>query len=307
VVTASPEIDVGTVADLRAILVEWQGRGNATVVVDMTGTQSCDQAGLRELVLAHKRAVHRDGALLLVVPAESALLASFATAGLDGVIPRFATLEQALAQIPDSRSCEQCEAVFVAQREHARFCTSDCQAAWDREHLGDPAVATSALTWSIAAMSEATARLPAVKVSDQVRAFAAIEEAVWWITMVDATLVRHRPAPYDAVLADHTPPERQVIEQILAGLLFVRNCISRGTGLGQAVDTFTGTSRVTGWAWKPVRRPAPAELPPRAQAWELARHRAYLAVLAGRTIGETIGKAVTFLSLAGSQPQPPRR
>ena len=55
-------------------------------------------------------------------------------------------------------------------------------------------------------MSEATARLPAVKVRDHEQAFAAIGEAVWWITMVDATLVRHHPRAYDAVMAAHTPP-----------------------------------------------------------------------------------------------------
>jgi hypothetical protein len=69
-----------------------------------------------------------------------------------------------------------------------------CRAAWNREHLGDPAVQASALTWSLAAMSEATALLPAVKTADHPQAFAAIGESVWWITMVDATVLRHHPA-----------------------------------------------------------------------------------------------------------------
>ena len=120
----------------------------------------------------------------------------------------FATVGQALAQVlaaaarlrrrrtaPESagRNCEHCGAVFVPQREHARFCSWECRAAWNREHLGDPAVEASALAWSLAAMSEATGRLPAVRVWDQELALGAIGQAVWWITMVDATLVRHHP------------------------------------------------------------------------------------------------------------------
>ena len=231
VVTAPAEIDTTTAGELRAILLEWHGRGHTTVVVDLTGTQFCDSAGLRELVRAHKRAVADGGGLRLVTLADGAFLRIFTIIGLDGIIPHFATLKQALAAVPaaairprrrgharepaatpasapaqsredggqvaESRSCEQCGTVFVPVREHARFCTGDCRAAWNREHLGDPAVEASALIWSIAAMSDATARLPEVKVWDQPRVLTAIEDAVWWITMIDATLVRHHPRAYD--------------------------------------------------------------------------------------------------------------
>jgi anti-sigma B factor antagonist len=320
VVTAPAEIDTTTAGELRAILVEWQARGHATVVVDLTATQFCDSVGLRELVWAHKRAVADGGGLRLVIGGDGAVLRVFTVTGLDGVIPRFAALTQALAQIPataarplrrglpgaardvaaENRSCEQCGAAFVPQREHARFCSGDCRAAWNRAHLGDPAVEASALSWSIAAMSEATARLPAVKVWDQQRAFAAIGEAVWWITMVDATLVRHHSAAYDSVLAAHTPAGRLLIEETLAGLRYVRNWISRGAGLEEAIDTGQGSRRITGWTWKHVPEPALAWLPPRAQLWELARHRAYQARLAGHTVGHTFGRAVTFLTLTGA-------
>src|SRR5262249_9849875 len=151
----------------------------------------------------------------------------------------------------------------------------------------------SALTWSIAAMSEATGRLPAVRVWDQAQAIAAIGEAVWWITMVDATLVRHHSKAYDSATAAHTPAERQLISQTLAGLRFVRNWIGRAAGPGDLIDP--GTRRITHWAWKPTGEPALVWLPPRAQAWEQARYRAYQARLAGRTIGPTFSQAVTFL------------
>ena len=282
---------------------------------------------------AHKRAVADGGGLRLVISAESAVARIFTVTGLDALIPRFATLGQALAQAPaatqsphqgparesarvpasslspirghsgrpaDRRSCEQCGAAFVPRREHARFCSGECRAAWNREHLGDPAVEASALAWSIAAMTEATGRLPAVKVWDLEQAFAVIGETVWWITMVDATLVRHHSSVYDAAMAARTQAYCQRIEQTLAGLRFVRNWISREGSLGEAIATGTGKRRITGWTWKPIAEPALAWLPPRAQAWELVRYRAYHARLAGCTIGKTFGLAVTFLGLTGA-------
>src|SRR5260370_5267798 len=86
-----------------------------------------------------------------------------------------------------------------------------------------PAVEVSALEWSITAMADATGRLPRVRASDRPRAFAVIGEAVWWVTIVDGTLVRHHPETYDTVLAAHTAAERRLIEETLAGLRFVRN------------------------------------------------------------------------------------
>ncbi|HUZ52864.1 MAG TPA: hypothetical protein VMU94_10085 [Streptosporangiaceae bacterium] len=55
------------------------------------------------------------------------------------------------------------------------------------------------------------------------RAIAMISEAVWWVTIVDGTLVRYHPSVYDAVLAGHLPAELRQIEGILAGLRFVRD------------------------------------------------------------------------------------
>jgi anti-sigma B factor antagonist len=346
VVTSAAEIDTTTAGQLRAILLEWHRRGHTTVVVDMTGTQFCDSAGLRELVWAHKRAVADGGGLRLVIPADGAVLRIFTVTGLDHLIPHFASREQALVRLPaaadrrsppgpppgsaaapasaprsaaapaspparvgehglvaDGRSCAQCSAAFVPQREHARFCSPDCRAVWNREHMGDPAVEVSALAWSITAMSEATARLPAMNAWDQTQALAAIGEAVWWITMVDATLVRHYPDVYARVRAAQAPAERLLIEQALAGLRFVRNWIGRGAGLEEAIQTGgqdAGRGRITHWTWKPVSEPVLAPLRPRGQAWEMARYRAYQAHLVGHTIGETFGQTVTFLMLTGA-------
>jgi hypothetical protein len=113
--------------------------------------------------------------------------------------------------------------------------------------------------------------------------------------------VRHHLRAYDAVLAAHTSTGRQLIEETLAGLRFTRNWISREGGLGEAIDAGTGSRRITGWAWKPLAEPALAWLPPRARAWELARYRAYQGRLAGHTVGEAFGQAVTFLTLTGTK------
>jgi len=171
--------------------------------------------------------------------------------------------------------------------------------------MGDPAAEASALQWSITAMTETAERLPVVTAWNRPRAFAAICEAVWWVTIVDATLVRHHPAAYDGVMAGQAREQRQLIEATLTGLRFIRNRIPHEVDLAEFVeagapDPGAGDGRITGWTWKPVPKPALASLPPRAQAWEMARYRAYQAQLAGRTVGEIFGRVAAFLTLAAA-------
>jgi hypothetical protein len=169
--------------------------------------------------------------------------------------------------------------------------------------MGDPAAELSALQWSITALSDSTDLLAVVRVGDRPRAFAAIREAVWSVTIVDATLVRHHPGSYDAVLAGRSPEERRLIEETLTGLRFVRNMISHDVDLGEFVEPSAagpgaGKAGVTGWTWRPVPAPALTSLPSRAQAWEMTRYRAYQAQLANHTIGEIFDRAVAFLQSA---------
>ena len=93
--------------------------------------------------------------------------------------------------VADTRTCEQCGASFVPRREHARFCSPACRAAWNSEHAGDLNAGPNTLQWSITAMNDTIERLSQVTAWDRPRAFAVIGEAVWWATIVDATLVRH--------------------------------------------------------------------------------------------------------------------
>jgi hypothetical protein len=205
--------------------------------------------------------------------------------------------------VAETRDCEQCGASFVPRREHARFCSPSCRAAWNREHSGDLKAGMSALQWSITAMNDAALRISQVAAWDQARAFAAIGEAVWWVTIVDATLVRHHLDAYDRIMADRTPAQRQLIEQTLAGLRFVRNRIGDEADLAEFIEPSqdsqdSSAGWITGWTWKPVPESKVAKLSPHGRAWEVSRYQAFQAQLAGHSIGETFGRATAFLKRA---------
>ena len=146
--------------------------------------------------------------------------------------------------VAETRPCEQCGTSFVPRREHARFCSPSCRAAWNHEHTGDLKAGTSALLWSITAMSDATRRLSRVTAWNQARAFAVISEAVWWVTIVDATLVRHHLEAYDAVIAGQAPAERELVEGTLAGLRFVRNRIGDEADLADFIEPSEPAARL---------------------------------------------------------------
>jgi hypothetical protein len=219
----------------------------------------------------------------------------------------------------DTRNCEQCGTAYEPRREHARFCSARCRVAWNRatresresrEQAAYPAAEVNALQWSITAMSDTTQRLARIRAADQPRAFAVVGEAVWWVTIVDATLVRHHPDTYDAVLAARPAAERRLIEGTLAGLRFVRN------RMGSQVDHVdfirprahgrgAGDDALTAWTWTSLPTPSMTSLPPSGRAWELRRYRAYQAFLAGTSIGDTFGRVARFLTLAAaSAPEP---
>lgn len=203
------------------------------------------------------------------------------------------------------RKCQQCGKFFAPRREHARFCSARCRVAWNREQVGDPGGSASALSWSISAMTDTIDRLSIVSARNQPRAFAVIGEAVWWVTIVDATLVRYHPQIYDAVLARRTPARRQLIEGTLAGLRFVRNRMGYDADQVDFVRPLTanrgrGGDDITAWRWTSVPEPALDSLTPRARAWEMTRHQAYEVNLAGHTVGEVFTRAAEFLNRAAA-------
>ena len=98
VVAAPEEIDITNADGLGAALLQAGALGHGTFVVDMSRTRFCDSAGLHALVAAHRRARAEGGQLRLVVSG-AAVLRIFAITGVDQVIPSFAALDEALAQI----------------------------------------------------------------------------------------------------------------------------------------------------------------------------------------------------------------
>ena len=66
----------------------------------MTGTRFCDSEGFSALVAAHKWALAEGGGLRLVIPAGSPISQVFRVIGLGQFIPRFGSLDQALAPEP---------------------------------------------------------------------------------------------------------------------------------------------------------------------------------------------------------------
>jgi hypothetical protein len=154
-------------------------------------------------------------------------------------------------------------------------------------------------------MRETTDRLLGAEGWDVPHAFAVITEAVWWVTMVDATLVRYRPETYGSVLAS-CGDCRATMEATFSGLRFVRNrmgYLADHCAFIRPETTRAGLAkgRVAEWTWRAVRKPGLASLPARGQEWELARFRDYRSDLAGHTIEDTFSRAVPFLmSAAGT-------
>jgi hypothetical protein len=203
--------------------------------------------------------------------------------------------------VADTRNCEQCGTSFAPRREHARFCSARCRVAWNRRNASDSPAETGPLDWSVTAMRETTDRLMRAGGLDQANGFAVIGEAVWWATMVDATLMRYHPDSYSAVLARQDGAERPITEGIFGGLRFVRNRMGYDTDPAdfiQPLDSGPGAGRIGAWTWKSLPEPAPTSLTGRAREWEMRRYRAYQAQLAGQPIGETFSRATAFLRLA---------
>jgi hypothetical protein len=234
----------------------------------------------------------------------------------------------------DTRRCERCGREFEPKREHARFCSARCRVAWNRENWsqankdqqkwgsenwadevrGPRGTGISALSWSISAMRDTTERLGRVRAGDRAQAFAVIGEAVWWVTIVDATLVRYYPDDYDAALAGLPAAQRLETETTFGGLRFVRNRMGYYADQADFIEPRAEKPRVeeprvderggsdapiTEWAWRSMPAPAVDDLPARGQEWELSRYQAYEDLLAGHTIGETFSRTSAFLDLVG--------
>jgi hypothetical protein len=196
--------------------------------------------------------------------------------------------------------------VFTPRREHARFCSAACRVAWNQQHAANPQAEANALDWSVAAMREAVERLAKEQAPDQAQGFELISDTVWRVTLVDATLVRYHHQAYEAVMRTQDPAARRAVEGTLAGLRFVRNRMGYHGDPAEFIQpepSRPGSGRgIVAWRWRSLPEPDLGSLPPRGQAWEMRRYRAYQAQLAGHAIGETFSRAIAFLELASADP-----
>jgi anti-sigma B factor antagonist len=95
VVTLPAEIDYPGAERVSQDLAAAFMPGVTTVIADLSSSVFCDTAGIREMIVAHRRAAASNIAFRLVVPTSLARI--FAVTGLTGVLAIYPTLAAALA------------------------------------------------------------------------------------------------------------------------------------------------------------------------------------------------------------------
>jgi anti-anti-sigma regulatory factor len=99
VVVMPEQIDADNAAEVVRRLDLALLRGFPVVVADFTITTSCDGGGLKDLALAHRRAAEMNVELRAVIRSP-VVLRAFTLAGLNELLPMYASLDAALAAPP---------------------------------------------------------------------------------------------------------------------------------------------------------------------------------------------------------------
>lgn len=201
------------------------------------------------------------------------------------------------------RKCAQCGTAFAPSREHARFCSTGCRTVWNTEHNGVAAAPLAAIDWSVTAMADAAGRFAWAGGWDKSRAAAAVGETVWWITLVDATLVRYHRREYEKILAAEPLVRQRKIDETLAGLRYVRNrvgCPDHPADPAEFLNPARGTpdDGDVVWTWNSMPEPSLEALPAGPRDWELSRYRSYQNRLAGRQVARIFARCAVFLERA---------
>jgi hypothetical protein len=168
---------------------------------------------------------------------------------------------------------------------------------WNDEHAGVAAAPAAAIDWSVSAMTEAARRLSSPSSGDLPGLADAIADAVWWVTLVDATLVRYHPRNYETTLAGRSARRRET-EQTLEGLRYVRNQLGRSLDPADLITPAATGVAQPAWTWRSLPQPDVSGLGSRARRWELSRYHAYQARLAGRDVTAAFAWCAEFLALA---------
>jgi hypothetical protein len=147
------------------------------------------------------------------------------------------------------------------------------------------------------ALNDATDRVNKIAASDLPRAFAAIGEAVWWVTIVNGSLRRNHRAAYGQAATLTSPDPADTLN----GLRSVRNRIGHKVDLVDYIQPvasreWSADGRITAWAWKPVAPPEQGDRAGAQHRRDVELHQAYERALAGQNIWQPLMLATGFFS-----------
>jgi hypothetical protein len=147
------------------------------------------------------------------------------------------------------------------------------------------------------ALNDAADRVSKIAASDLPRAFAAIAEAVWWVTIVNDSLRHNHRAAYERAAALTSPDPTGALN----GLRSVRNRIGHKVDLVDYIQPvasreWSADGRVTAWAWKHVAPPEQDDRTGAQHRRDVELHQAYERELAGGNIWQPFMLATGFFS-----------
>ncbi len=149
-------------------------------------------------------------------------------------------------------------------------------------------------------MNDTVQRLGKATGIDVPEALALVSESVWWITLVDATVVRYHEAAYDHALISLSKVARADTDGTFSGLRFVRNWMGYHADPADFIEpqynADGGEAPLAAWTWSPLPAPELGTVAPRGRKWELARYRDYRTFLTRKPLGDTVGAAAGFLN-----------
>jgi len=99
VVAAAGEVDYNTYLPLQEELYRQVDAGGNRIVLDLGGVTMCDSTGLSVLVRVHRR-VKAQGGWLRLADVQPVVHRALALTNLDRLLPLFATVQDAVADLP---------------------------------------------------------------------------------------------------------------------------------------------------------------------------------------------------------------
>jgi anti-sigma B factor antagonist len=97
VVTMPAEVDAMNADEVREAILSAAGPDVPDLIIDMSGTEFCDSAGVHAVIAAHRQGAETGTRIRLVA---TAVMRVFALVGADLLMPVYTTLEAALADTP---------------------------------------------------------------------------------------------------------------------------------------------------------------------------------------------------------------